>query len=57
MAICLPGMASRVKAGCHLSDTLGTVGDHHDLDDDQDDEHDETDDEVAADDDMGERPG
>jgi len=44
----LTGHGVQGEAGCHLGDTLGTVRDHHDLDDDQDDEHDEADDQVAA---------
>jgi hypothetical protein len=50
MAICLPGMASRVKAGGDFRHPAGALGDDHEVDDDQDDKDHHPDHVVAADD-------
>ena len=54
MAICLPGIASRVKRAADLGDAAGAVGDDDELDDHQDHEDDQADDQRAADDEVAE---
>jgi hypothetical protein len=52
MAICLPGIASRVNRA--PTSAFGTLGDHDGLDHDQDEEDDRADDDAAADRDLAE---
>ena len=54
IAICLPGIASRVNRAADLGDAAGTVGDDDELDDHQDHEDHQADDQRAADDEVAE---
>ena len=55
IAICLPGIASRVKRAPTSAIALGALGDDDEVDDDEDREHDQADREVAADQEVAER--
>ena len=48
IAICLPGIESRVKRAATSAIRDGAPGDHHEVHDHQDREHDQADDEVAV---------
>jgi hypothetical protein len=54
MAICLPGIASRVNRALTSEMRPGALGDHDEIDDGQDREHDDADRVVAADHELAE---
>ena len=55
IAICLPGMASRVKRAATSEMRVGALGDHDELNDHEDEEDDDADDEALAGDEAAER--